>query len=270
MSSPADTYTHGHHDSVLRSHRWRTAENSAGYLLAHLRPGQRLVDLGCGPGTITIDLARRVAPGEVVGVDREEQPLHPARRAASDQGVDNVRFVTGDAYRLEYPDASFDVVHAHQLLQHLSDPVAALIEMRRVCKPGGYLAVRDGDYQSMTWYPPDPRLDRWLELYRQVARSNGGEPDAGRMLVSWARAAGCRHVTTSASAWCYATVEDRAWWGGLWSERVTRSDLADQAVSRGFASRQELDELAAAWLDWAGQDDGWFAVLAGEVLEQVT
>ncbi len=62
-------YTHGHHESVLRSHSWRTAENSAGYLLAHLQPGQSLLDIGCGPGTITVDLARRLSPGRVVGVD---------------------------------------------------------------------------------------------------------------------------------------------------------------------------------------------------------
>ncbi len=269
MAIPADTYTHGHHDSVLRSHRWRTAENSARYLLAHLRPGQRLLDVGCGPGTITIDLARRTAPGEVVGLDRDEQTLGAARESADRAGIHNVRFQTGDAYRLDYPDASFDIVHAHQLLQHLSDPVAALAEMRRVCKPGGYVAARDGDYQSMTWYPPDPRLDRWLELYRRVARSNDAEPDAGRRLLAWAHAAGCRDVISSASAWCYASPEERAWWGGLWSERVTSSALAEQAVSRGLADRDELEDLAAAWLDWAGQSDGWFAVLNGEILEHI-
>src|SRR6188472_2086916 len=64
-----DTYTHGHHESVLRSHEWRTAENSAAYLLPHLQPGMDLLDVGCGPGTITLDLARLVAPGHVVGVD---------------------------------------------------------------------------------------------------------------------------------------------------------------------------------------------------------
>src|SRR5450756_116194 len=104
----ADTYTHGHLDSVLRAHRWRTVENSAGYLLPHLRAGQRLLDLGCGPGTITLGLARRVAPGEVVGVDRADQPLVGARAAAAEQGVANATFTTGDAYRLDYPDASFD------------------------------------------------------------------------------------------------------------------------------------------------------------------
>ena len=265
-----DTYTHGHAEPVLQSHRWRTAENSAGYLLPHLRPGLDLLDVGCGPGTITVELARRVAPGQVVGVDREERPLQEARAAAADQGVDNVRFEVGDAYRLGYPGASFDIVHAHQVLQHLSDPVAALAEMQRVGKPGGYVAVRDADYQAMTWYPADQRLDRWLELYRQVACGNGAEPDAGRRLLAWPRAAGFRDVTSTATVWCFATSEERDWWGGLWAERITRSTLAEQALAGGFASQQELDDLADGWRHWTRQDDGWFAVLNAEILCAVT
>jgi ubiquinone/menaquinone biosynthesis C-methylase UbiE len=63
-------YTHGHHESVLRSHRWRTVENSAAYLVPFLRPGLDLLDVGCGPGSITQDFATRVAPGRVCGLDR--------------------------------------------------------------------------------------------------------------------------------------------------------------------------------------------------------
>lgn len=135
-----DTYTHGHHASVLRSHEWRTVENSAPHLVAHLRSGQRLLDLGCGPGTITVDLAARVAPGDVVGIDPAEEVIERARAnaAAADGGTPpNVRFEVGDAYGLTFDDGSFDVVHAHQVLQHLTDPVAVLREAHRVLAPGG-------------------------------------------------------------------------------------------------------------------------------------
>ena len=97
------------------------------------------------------------------------------------------------------------VLHAHQVLQHLDDPVAALIEMRRVCKSGGIVAARDADYAAMTWAPPDGRLERWLELYRSVAIANGGQPDAGRFLLGWAIRAGFSTIETGASAWCFAT-----------------------------------------------------------------
>jgi SAM-dependent methyltransferase len=256
-------YTHGHHDSVLRSHRWRTAENSAAHLLPHLRPGQALLDVGCGPGTITVDLAARVAPGPTIGID--EAPAAIEAASALDAGP-TVRFALGDVMALDAADGSFDVVHAHQVLQHLPDPVGALREMARVCRPGGLVAARDSDYAAMTWYPLDPDLDDWLALYRAVARANGGEPDAGRRLVHWATAAGLGDVTATASAWCFATPEDRAWWGGLWAERITASALAPRALSLGLANPADLHRMAAAFTRWASVPDGWFAVLHGEIL----
>lgn len=262
---PTDRYLHGHHDAVLRSHRWRTADNSAGYLLGHLRPGLRLLDVGCGPGTITADLARRVAPGRVVAVDNAPAVLALARAAAADAGV-AVEVREADVYDLPFADGSFDVVHAHQVLQHLSDPVAALVEMGRVCRPGGLVAARDSDYPAMVWHPPDPRLGRWLELYEEVAKATGAEPAAGRRLLSWAHAAGYESVVASAAAWCFATPAERAWWGGLWAERVTDSALAERALDGGHSTRAELEDIAAAWRDWADAGDGWFAVVHGEVL----
>ena len=132
-----DVYSHGHHDSVLRSHTWRTAENSAAYLLPHLRAGQDLLDVGCGPGNITGDLARRLAPGRVVGVDSSSDIIAAARRDYPDAD-----FVVGDVYSLQFDDASWDIVHAHQLLQHVPDPVGALKEMRRVVSRRGIVAAR--------------------------------------------------------------------------------------------------------------------------------
>jgi len=262
-------YTHGHHESVLRSHLWRTVDNSAAYLAEHLEPGMSLLDVGCGPGNLTVDLARRVAPGRAIGVDNAESIIERARDDTP-ADADNVEFRTGDVYEMEFGDDSFDLVHAHQVLQHLDDPVAALAEMWRVCRPGGIVAARDAVYSTMAWYPDDDRLERWRTLYRAVAVGNGGEPDAGRFLMRWARQAGFREVESSASAWCFATPSDRRWWGTLWAERSTDSSLADQAIDRGLATRSELEDIAAGWIDWAGQSDGWFAVTHGEVIATVT
>ena len=262
-----DTYTHGHHESVLRSHEWRTAENSAAYLLGHLRPGWDLLDVGCGPGTVTADLARRVAPGPVVGLDRDAGVVSQARRLAAAAGPGtHLRFVTGDVGALDFEAASFDVVHAHQVLQHLSDPVGALREMRRVLRPGGLLAVRDADYGAFVWAPADPRLDRWLDLYHQVTRRNHAEADAGRRLPGWVRAAGFTDLEVTTSTWTFADPESRAWWGGVWADRVLLSAYAEQALAYGLSDRAELDSMAAAWRQWAETPDGFFAVLHAEVL----
>jgi ubiquinone/menaquinone biosynthesis C-methylase UbiE len=262
----AAVYTHGHHESVLRSHRWRTAANSAAYLLPHLTPGLSLLDIGCGPGTITADLAARVAPGRVTAVEVTDTALGLARAEAAARGQTNIEFVVSDVHALDIPDAPFDVVHAHQLLQHVTDPVSALREMRRVCRPGGIVAARDSDYAAKTWFPAIPELAEWQTLYRRVARANGGEPDAGRRLLSWARAAGFTQVTATSATWCFATPEDRAWWGGLWADRVVQSDIAGHAVASGMATPADLLRIAAGWRRWAAADDGWLSVLHGEIL----
>jgi ubiquinone/menaquinone biosynthesis C-methylase UbiE len=261
-----EQYTHGHHESVLRSHRSRTAANSAAYLLPRLRPGLDLLDVGCGPGTITADLAALVAPGRVVAVDSEPAVLEPAREVAEERAVDNVSFAVGDVYALDLRDRSFDVVHAHQVLQHLEDPVAALREMRRVCRGDGVVAARDSDYAAMTWYPAIPALDRWQALYHEVTRRNGAEADAGRRLSSWANAAGFTDVRCSASAWCFATPIEREWWSGVWAERVVASRLAEQALDRELATRDDLEGIASGFREWAAHPDAWFAVLHGEIL----
>lgn len=260
-----DVYTHGHHESVLRSHTSRTAQNSAAYLLPHLQPGMDLLDVGCGPGTITAGLARIVAPGRVIGIDRSADVVSQAAEHASRQGVE-ADFRTGDVYALDLPDGAFDVVHAHQVLQHLSDPVAALCEMRRVVRDGGIVAARDSDYSSFSWAPLDPLLDRWLDIYRAVARHNHAEPDAGRFLKAWALDAGFDAVTVTSSTWTYADPESCAWWAGLWADRITISPLAEQAVAYGIAQPAELQAIAAALRHWATEPDAVFIVLHGEII----
>jgi ubiquinone/menaquinone biosynthesis C-methylase UbiE len=260
-----DLYTHGHHDSVLRSHRWRTVDNSAAYLRPHLAAGRLLLDVGCGPGALTVDLARHVPNGRVVAIDRAESVLGEARAAVAASGLP-IEVTAGDVYALQFADAAFDVVHAHQVLQHLSDPVRALREMRRVCAPSGLVAARDSDYGSFRWYPEDPRLDAWLRMYHRVAAHNRAFPDAGRRLLEWARAAGFREITISASVWCFATPEARRWWSDLWADRVTESALAEQALSGGFATREELAGMAEAFRSWGAASDGFWSLTHGELL----
>ncbi|MEV0610399.1 methyltransferase domain-containing protein [Polymorphospora rubra] len=262
------TYTHGHHESVLRVHRWRTAGNSAAYLLPHLTPGSSVLDVGCGPGTITADLAALVAPGRVTAVEITDTALDLARSEAAARGQANIDFAVADVHDLHFPDGTFDVVHAHQVIQHVADPVRALAEMRRVTRPGGVVAARDADYAAFTWFPQVPELDQWLDLYRRAARANGAQPDAGRRLLSWARAAGFTDVTATAGVWCFAEPDDRRWWGGNWAERVTRSDLARQLRALG-ATDDDLRRIADGWREWVEAPDGWFAVLHGEILCRV-
>ena len=270
-SSPADgrveRYTHGHHESVVESHSRRTVNNSAAYLLPHLVAGRSLLDVGCGPGTITVDFAERLAPGVVVGVDAAESVLDGARRLAAVRlAGDNLSFLAGDVYALPFDDGGFDIVHAHQLAQHVADPVRMLREMRRVTAPRGIVAVREVDHAAIAWYPLLPGLARWMRVLQDVHRANGGEPNAGRHLTAWAHAAGFASVSTSASIWCFSTPETRAWWGGSWAVRSLESGFATDALAAGIATRADLEEISAAWTEWSEHQDAVFMMPHGEII----
>jgi ubiquinone/menaquinone biosynthesis C-methylase UbiE len=228
---------------VVRAHAARTAENSAAFVLPHLTPASSVLDVGCGPGTITCDFAGLVAPGKVTGLDRSPDIIAQAQALAVEREVPNVEFVSGNIYDLDFEDGTFDVVHAHQVLQHLTDPVEALREMRRVAKPGGIVAVRDADFHGMSWYPAIPELDEWMELYQRFT-----------------------DVAPTSSNWLYATSQQRRWQARVWGERVLHSAFAEQALEYGFANPADLARISAGWHRWGSTDDGWFLIPNGEVI----
>lgn len=260
-----EKYTHGHHESVLKSHTWRTIANSAAYLAPRLDAGLSLLDVGCGPGTITVEFADTLAPGRVVGVDASAEVI----AKAGEFERPNLEFLVADAYALPFDDDTFDIAHAHQTLQHVADPVAMLREMRRVVKPGGILAARDVDYAGVIWYPESHDLGQWLRIYELVHRSNGGEPDAGRRLKAWALQVGFAQVRTTASLWNFSDAADREWWGSMWEARVLQSAFAADAMGKGLATQDELEAISRAWRAWADSEEGWLALPHGEIVATV-
>jgi len=258
MTNDADRYTHGHHASVVAQHARRTAERDAAYLLPRLRAGMRLLDVGCGPGTITVGLGRAVAPGEVIGTDVVPAVLEEARAHLATTDVTNVRFEEGSVYALPYEDASFDVVHMHQVLQHLARPVDAAREAFRVLRPGGLLAVRDGDYGTMIHWPRTAGIDRWLELHHLVAARNGADPDVGRRLHAVLAEAGFEATEVTTTPMLFLAREDILNWGDSWAERVVTSAFAGQAVEYGLATPAELETVAAAWREWGRTPEPMF------------
>ena len=263
MTGP-ERYTHGYHAVIVDSYRRRTAEACAAFLLPRLRPDAEVLDLGCGPGTITLGLARYAR--RVVGLDSAAKMVNEARQLAAGSGASNVAFEVGSAYELPFGDGSFDVVYAHQVMQHLADPVRALVEARRVLRHGGLVAVRDSDYGTMVHAPVDPVIEGWRDLYHQVAASNGGQADAGRFLSGWVRDAGFVDPIVSTSTTTHANGDGRAAWGGMWAVRVVDSDFADHAINSGFATRTELQEISDAFSRWAASPDGFWAYMCGEVI----
>ena len=248
MAHNKEVYISDHSDVVLQSHSKRSAADSAAYLLPFIRPHMRILDIGCGPGSITADLAALVPEGHVIGIDNGTEVVEKARAMAVERGLKNIDFHVGDAHKLEFADRSFDVVHAHQVLLHIEGPSRALREWRRVTKLGGLVACREWDCQSAAYYPEVQGVEDFWRLYRKVARSRGGEPNGGRHLIAWARVAGFERssIAASASVWCYSNPEERAYWSNMWIDRLINSSLRKNLLKDENTTEENLSHFIQA------------------------
>ena len=223
-----------------------------------------------------MDLASRVPQGFVLAIDPSAEVIKEARKIAQEKRISNVRFEVGNIFHWKDVDGifqdSFDIVHAHQVLQHLEDPSSAMRIMKELTRIGGIVAVRDCDYSAMNHYPPHLGMVKWLDLYRATAKSIHCDPDIGKRLHAVAMQAGFprRDIDASVSAWTFSTPEERAWWCGLWAERSLKSDYKTLVLERNLGTEHDLEEIAQTWKDMELEDEGWFAVINGEVIARRT
>jgi SAM-dependent methyltransferase len=227
---------------------WRTAAKEGSFFLPHLRPGMDVLDCACGPGSITIGLPEAVQPGLVTGIDVDEVAIEIARSVTREQGVDNIRYETGSAYALPYDAASFDAVFAHALLEHLSEPLEALAEMKRVLRPGGLVGIRSTDLDHILMEPEDPTLLRANELRIRVQRHKGGDPGVGKHFRAMLHDAGFTRIRATAS---YDSYGDPERIQQLKVFMVHDGERGDQLIEFGWADRETLTEIAEAWRKWA-------------------
>ncbi len=261
-----EVYLHGHHPVVVDEHARRSAERNAAYLLPHLKPGMSLLDIGCGPGSITVGLAEAVSPGRTVGVDMSEMALERARADAASSGLTDIEYLAADAYELPFPDGSFDAVHLHQVLQHLSDPERAMQEALRVMTPGGVIGITEVDWDTATFWPRPPETDRFLEIYDAVALHNGGDPDMGRRVRSMLEPLDLSRMEIGAIVWTFGDAESTEQWGDLWSSRIQESNIATVAVEVGISTTDELAKVGAGLHDWGQAPDAYFSITHSQAL----
>jgi ubiquinone/menaquinone biosynthesis C-methylase UbiE len=233
----------------------RTAERNAGFLLPHLKPGMRVLDAGCGGGSITVGLADAVAPGEVVGIDVNERSVEAAGDLAKRKEASNVRFEVADVNELPFDDGSFDAVFSHALLQHVESPATAVRQMRRVVRPGGVIGIADADFGSAITHPSSPALERGAEIWRMMRPS----PLVGRALCQLLVGAGCERVEGSYSGGGPANQNTVAANGEFWAQYFEAEPFIEHAEAEGWAIRGEMLAVAAAWREWSRTPGAFWA-----------
>ncbi|KAI0552649.1 ubiE/COQ5 methyltransferase [Xylaria curta] len=265
------TYIHGHHASVVKSHARRTAQNSAAFLIPHIKPHYRILDVGCGPGSITVDFAQLVPQGSVIGIDASDDVLSQARELAHERGVEgNLTFQRHDANELPFSDGEFDIVYCHQVLHHVRNPVAILKEMKRVTRKGGFVAAREVDYGALIWYPELPGIQKWEDVHMAIFKANEVQPKAGRYVRAWAKEAGFLHeeITFSWGLWNYQD-DEAVVWATLWADRALKSSYASTSLEKGISTQEELNHISETWLKWGETKGAFITIPCGEILCQV-
>jgi ubiquinone/menaquinone biosynthesis C-methylase UbiE len=177
----AETYTPGHGANAVAFMAERRAATHAGFFVALLRGGMRLLDCGCGPGAITLDLARIVRPGPVIGMDRDGVQFAAAREMGAREGL-ALSFETGSVYALPFSESSFDAVFAHALFEHLAEPLRAAVEIRRVLKPGGFCGLRSPDWGGFLLHPLPEDTAAAIRHYEAMMTANGGDVQAAQRI----------------------------------------------------------------------------------------
>ena len=240
----------------------RDAQTFLPFPLPHLHAGLDILDAGCGVGSIALDIAPRIAPGRIVGIDIDPAQIEAARRSAVERGVDNIEFETASVYELPLADASFDIVYANAVLMHVRERVRALVEMRRVLRPGGLAAVSDDDHSTAAISPDSPELRRVVHLWDRVIAHAGGDAFYSRHLRTLMIEAGFTRTQGVAHApEVYGDPASTRWFAELGVDLLSASSVSDVIIGQGWATRVELEAMIQAVREWGQRPDAFLSFL---------
>lgn len=243
--------------------RDRSAAQYADFVLPVIGSSARVLDVGCGPGSITLGIAQ--AAGHVTGIDVDDAEFADARAYAADHGIDNVEFREGSIYELGVAEGSIDVCTLFAMLETLDDPLAGLAEVRRVLKPGGVIGASSIEYGGLILHGADVvPLRRFYELRLALWEAQGDvHPSRGRELRGLLLAAGFAQVEASTTYFSYGT-EERVRTFGLGRAADCRDEwFVEGLTERGLADRDEIVALEQAWIRWADGPDSFAAFAWG-------
>ena len=256
-------YTMGFSDEMLKALLRFSAKTHAAYLLPYLRPGLRVLDFGCGPGTISVGLAKAVEPGELHGVDMEESQISLSRHFAQQGGHDNATFHVGDVTALPFPDGFFDVAHCHDVLMHVPDTHAVLTEVKRVLKPGGIIGCREIICEASFNHPDFGVLRKSWDMFEDLLAADDGHPQMGMELKGHFLAAGFEGVWTTFDFDTYSTPPDIAFIYVFANQWFLSPEITEAAIKYGASTEELCDQIREAYVRWKDHPGAFCALAFG-------
>ena len=249
-TSAQHEYTMGYSPEFLQLLDRRNAETHAAHLMPRLEPGMRVLDFGCGPGTITVGLAAAVRPGEVHGIDMEESQIEMARAAAAAGEHGNATFHVGNVYELPFEDNYFDAAHCHAVLMHVPDTDAALREVKRVLKPGGIIAGREMIAGSSFSEPAGETTPEAWATFTRLLAANGGHPEMGKELKRRLMDAGFIDVHATGSFDYFGSADDVAFLHAFIMDWFFMPRVIAAATQYGLATHEQFDQWRIEMDEW--------------------
>ena len=263
-----ELYIMGYSEAYLRILASRGAADTCAYLLPHLKPGLRVLDVGCGPGSISAGLAEATAPGELRGIDIEPSQVEMAAQAAAERRLSNAKFSVADVKALPFEDGSFDVVHCNDTLAYIPDTGAALNEMKRVLNSGGILACREIMMDLFMTHPdPDPRpASQAYAVFADILEADDGHPQMGKELAGHLEQAGFVDIQISASFEMFTGPERLKLLYDLGEQWFFTADIRSPATQYGAASHRMFEEIKQSRESWYNAPQAMGAFAFGEAL----
>ncbi len=251
-------YAFGYSPAAVGMMEGRSAEANARFFRSHLTPGMRVLDIGCGPGSITVGLAEAVAPSEVVGLDIEPSQVALGRNRAASLGLSNCRFEAGSVNDLPLEDHSVDAVFGHTILMQFRDLDPVMAEISRVLKTGGLIGFREIDFGASLYHCETSALREVMSILRRSILHNDGNPDIGRTLPMIFANAGFDILSAAATYACATTAQAKAGMYAAMAHLWEQSDFVAQAESLGWISSSDRIAMTAR-LKQEGDDPGSFS-----------
>ena len=247
--------------SFVEAMKGRSAERYADFFLPHLRPDDRVLDCGCGMGTITVGLARYVPEGSVVGIDIESNEFQPAIEYLEQEGIDNINFREASMLDLPFATETFSACFCHSAIETLDDPIRALQEVQRVLKPGGLIGVACVEYEGVLLAgAQESRLRKFYAVREQLWQlEHVADPRRGKHLRKLLHSAGYGEVKAQATYLSYGDHDEVAMFGTSRTADCDDPGYVEGAVKHGLLTRDELKEIQAAWQEWSQADDSFAA-----------
>lgn len=258
MDEKEKIYPFGYSPAAVGMMQGRSADANAGFFLEHLSSGNSVLDLGCGPGSITVGLAAAVTPGEVIGIDIEPSQIALGRDRAKSVGLENCRFETGSVYELPILDCSVDAVYGHTILMQFSDLDPVFAEIQRVLKPGGFVGFREVDIGASFFHSETSALREVMITLRRSILHNDGNPDIGRALPSILSSAGFEILSANATYACAASPKAKSDMYAAMTRLWEQADFPAQAELLGWISAADRTAIPAR-LAQEANDQGSFS-----------